>query len=131
VKRKVVLDSFALLAYLENERGAEKVKRHLAAKDAEILINDINLGEVYYIIARERSIEDADHFMEVVFPSLPVARVENGLQEVIDAARIKAEHALSYADCFAVATARTHGALLVTGDPEFKKVQGLIELDFI
>jgi len=71
VKRKIVLDSFALLAYLQNERGAGKVKRLLAAEGSRALINDINLGEVYYIIGRERKIEDADYFLEVIFPSLP------------------------------------------------------------
>ena len=131
MKRKIVLDSFALLAYLQNERGAGKVKRLLAAEGSRALINDINLGEVYYIIGRERKIEDADYFLEVIFPSLPITRLSNGLQQVIDAARLKAKYALSYADCFSVATALAQGAPLVTGDPEFRKVRDLIELEFI
>jgi ribonuclease VapC len=42
---------------------------------------------------------------------------------VLDAARLKSEHAISYADCFAAATAIKEGASIVTGDPEFKKVE--------
>ena len=68
---------------------------------------------------------------KVIFPSLPITRLSNGLQQVIDAARLKAKYALSYADCFSVATALEQEAPLVTGDPEFRKVRDLIELEFI
>ena len=38
------------------------------------------------------------------------------------AAAIKAEARLSYADCFAIATAERHGAPLLTGDPEILRL---------
>jgi len=131
MKKKTVLDSFALLVFLGNESGCEKIKALLTAEDSEVFINDINLGETYCILARERGDEQADYFLEVIFPALPIIHLANGLREVIDAARVMAKYALSYADCFGIATARSQGASLVTGDPEFKKVQDLIELDFI
>jgi hypothetical protein len=37
---------------------------------------------------------------------------------VMAAALLKAKHAMSYADAFAVATARAERGILVTGDPE-------------
>ncbi len=37
---------------------------------------------------------------------------------VLEAAAIKARHALAYADAFAIATALSHRASLLTGDPE-------------
>jgi ribonuclease VapC len=131
VKKKVVLDSFALLTYLKKESGFEKVKRLLADEDVHNLINDINIGEVYYIIARERGSAQADDFADMILPSLPIILVTNALPEVIEAARIKAKFSLSYADCFAVATAYREKAPLITGDPEFKKVQDIIEIDWI
>jgi len=36
----------------------------------------------------------------------------------LEAAAIKADHRLAYADAFALATAMAHGAMLYTGDPE-------------
>ena len=36
----------------------------------------------------------------------------------LEAARLKANHAVAYADTFALATAIAHGATLLTGDPE-------------
>lgn len=131
MKKKSVLDSFALLAYLKKEKGFDKVKRLLASEGPQVFINDINLGEVYYIIARERGADKADYFISVIFPSLPINHVSNSLQEVIEAARIKAKYSLSYADCFAVATARRESAPLITGDPEFKKVQDIIKIDWL
>jgi ribonuclease VapC len=131
VKKKVGLDSFALLAYLGKESGFEKVKQLLADEDTHLLMNDINVGEVYYIIARERGFMQADNFVDVILPSLPISLVGNSLQEVIEAARIKATYPLAYADCFAVATASREKARLITGDPEFRKAQEIIEIDWL
>ena len=55
MKTKRVFDSFALLAYLKKEARFEKVKNLLSEKDPQIFINDINVGEVYYILAIERA----------------------------------------------------------------------------
>lgn len=131
MKKKIVLDSFALLAYLKKEDGFEKVKRLLSDNDVHALINDINVGETYYIIARERGLDQADYFIDVIMPSMPITSVANELQEVIEAARIKAKYSLSYADCFAAATSYRERAPLITGDPEFKKVQDIIEIEWL
>jgi len=131
VKEKIVLDSFALLAYLGKECGFERVRRLLAAEDVQLLMNDINVGEAYYIVARERDMTQADELVDAILPSLPIILVTNSLQEVIEASRIKAVYPLAYADCFAVATASRENARLITGDPEFKKVQGIIDIDWL
>lgn len=44
------------------------------------------------------------------------------------AARIKAAHPLAYADAHAIAAALTHGATLVTGDPEIRHVRDRLDL---
>jgi ribonuclease VapC len=131
VKKKVVLDSFALLAYLGNEAGCEKVKHLLADNGIQLLMNEINVGESYCIIARERGLAQADEFIEGILPSLPIILVANSLPEVIEAARVKAEYPLAYADCLVVATACREKAPVMTGDPEFKKVQGIIDMDWL
>ena len=50
---------------------------------------------------------------------------------VYKAAELKAEYPISYADCFALACALEHSAILVTGDPEFKKVFHLVGIQWI
>jgi len=38
---------------------------------------------------------------------------------------------MSYADAFAVATARRENAAIVTGDPQFAKVEHLVHIDWL
>ncbi len=52
-------------------------------------------------------------------------------QALSEASKIKARYPISYADCFAVATALRENATIVTGDPEFKTVQKLVEIDWL
>jgi predicted nucleic acid-binding protein len=132
-KRARLLDSHALLAFLERERGSESVKAALKAARAtgiHLLMNDINVGEVYYTIARERSDESARSFLAHL-ERLPIRTVPNSLSDVLEAARIKARFAVSYADAFAVATAIREKAAVMTGDPEFKAVEGLVAIEWL
>ncbi|HUT08524.1 MAG TPA: type II toxin-antitoxin system VapC family toxin [Candidatus Latescibacteria bacterium] len=131
MKKKSVLDAYALLAYLKKEGGHARVLKLMESGDSDLFINSINVGEVFYIIARARGIQAADYFLTVILPSLPVTMLDNSLEDVIDAARLKAVHALSYADCFAAATAIREQVPLVTGDPEFKKLGQAVALDWI
>lgn len=130
MKPKRVLDSFAVLAYLQGEPGHEAVVSALA-EAGRALMNEINVGEVYYILARARGKAQADYFLGTILPQLPIHIVGNSLADVVAAARIKAEHPLAYADCFAVVTAQKENARLLTGDPEFKSVASLITIEWI
>ncbi len=134
MKRRKLLDSFAVLAYLNNEKGAQAVLDTLAKAQesgTSVLMNEVNVGEVYYILHRKRGSEKADFFIETVLPSLPIEMVANNLDNVLSAARIKAEYPLSYADCFAAATACKFNAVILTGDPEFKSIEHFVEIEWI
>jgi predicted nucleic acid-binding protein len=111
----VVLDSWAVIRYLEDSHPAAG---HVAALlDAERpVMSWISLGEVFYVIRRAAGEEAAASTIRdlrgVVAAELP------GEPRIIEAARIKAEHPMAYADAFAAATAVAHDATLWTGDPE-------------
>lgn len=130
MKKKRLLDSFAILAYLKKENNYEKVVKVLSSDSGggSVIMNEINVGECYYIIAGARGREDADYFVNTVLPNLPVKVISNSLKDIIEASKIKAEYPLSYADCFAVATAVREKAVILTGDPEFKKVRHLADI---
>jgi predicted nucleic acid-binding protein len=133
VKKPSVLDSFALIAFLGRERGFEKVRALLhdvQASDSSLLMNEINVGEVYYLTAKERSLDTAERFLHVL-ETLPIQVVANTFPQVLDAARLKAQFPVSYADAFAVATAIRANATLVTGDPEFRSVSHLVEIHWV
>jgi len=131
VKKKSLLDSFALLAYLKQEDGYEKVKSLLLSDETPLLMNDINIGETFYILAKERGLEKAEYFLTVILPTLPIDNTKNTLQEVIQAAKIKARYPISYADCFAVATALEKRATIITGDPDFKHVEKIVSVEWL
>lgn len=133
MKKKRLLDSFAMIAYLKKEDNYKKIAEILSLnpKERSIVMNEINVGESYYIIARERDIEQADYFIETILPNLPIQIISNAFEHIIEASRIKAKYPISYADCFAVATAIRENAVIVTGDPEFKRVENLVEIDWL
>ena len=134
MKKKRLLDSFAILVYLNKEKGFQKVRDMLAEaqKSGEfILMNEVNVGEVYYILFRKRGQKQADYFLETILAALPITIITNTFNDVIDAAKIKAEYPLSFADCFAAALARKHDASIVTGDPEFKKIEHLVTVEWL
>ncbi len=131
MKKIRLLDSFAILAYLKKENNYLRVKELLSTPDIPVLMNDINVGETYYILAKNRGKEQADIFLTVMLPSLPIIVRSNLFEHVIEASRIKANHTLSFANCFAVATALRESAIIVTGDPEFKAVLKLVEIEWL
>lgn len=132
-KKKSLLDSFALLAFLNREHGFERV-RHLLrtarASGESLLMNDVNIGEVYYLTAQRRSREKAEKFLRSL-ESLPIQPVSNSFDDVLEAARIKTWAPISYADAFAVASAIRRNARVVTGDPEFQAVAHVVEIDWL
>jgi ribonuclease VapC len=134
VKKPKLLDSYAVLAYLNGEEGAGKVRQALEeARDAQeaLLLTEVNAGEVYYILSRKRGMDKADYFLETILPGLPIRLVSTDFSLVTEAARLKASHPLSYADCFAVAAAVRAGAVVLTGDPEFGSVAEIITIEWL
>lgn len=131
MKRKSLIDSYALLAYLKQENNYRKVENLLSSKETQPLMNDINLGETFYILARERGLDKAEYFINAILPNLPIIKIGNAFAEVIQAAKIRAQYPISYADCFAVATAIREKAVIITGDPNFKHVEKIVEIDWL
>lgn len=131
MKKRSLLDSFALLAYLKQEDNYEIVKNLLSSKKNQTLMNEINIGETFYVLARERGLEMAEYFINVILPNLPIANIGNTFRDVIHAATIKAQYPISYADSFAVATAIRENAIIVTGDPDFKHVEKIVKIEWL
>ena len=120
-----VLDSFAVIAYLEGEPGADQVGdliRKARDRDEKLLLSLINWGEVYYITKRAGGQDVADRAL-VQLDTLPIDVIFPDREVTRSAADMKATRKLSYADCFAAALAKVRNAELVTGDKEFKVVQ--------
>jgi ribonuclease VapC len=131
--KKIVFDSHAILKWTQMESGYKKVKSLLkACQDGALagFISQINLGEVYYKSIRAVGIERARQFLDN-FERLPITILVPDRNLIWKAAEIKAEFSISYADCFAVATAMGLDAKIVTGDPDFKKTTQLVAVEWV
>ena len=93
-------------------------------------MNQINLGEVYYKAIRTVGIDNAKIFLEN-FLRLPINIILPDGELIWKASEIKAEYPISYADCFAAATALKYKATILTGDPEFKKLGAIISVEWL
>ena len=90
----------------------------------------VNAGEVWYIIAREASVGDADASIKQV-RDLGVKFVDADWELAKGAAYFKSKNKMSFADGFAVALARKVKAHLVTGDREFKQLEREITITWL
>ena len=130
-----VLDSWILLEWLKDRPPAalmETLWARARAGRTRLVINVVNLGEVFYLTAKARNLEAAELVLaELQESPLEVKPASDSL--VLEAARLKARFPISYADAFAVAMAARERAPLVTGDPDLKilAAQGLVELEWV
>ena len=128
-----VLDSYALLAYLEDEPGSEGVSQLLEAASrgkCRLYMSIVNLGEVMYIVERERGLPKAQETLARI-DELPIEIVDADRNLTLAAAHLKTQWSIAYADCFAAALSQVKGAPLVTGDPEFGKVGSALQLEWL
>jgi predicted nucleic acid-binding protein len=92
----------------------------------------INLGEVYYRIAKQEDVPAAERARSWIGSlNIRFARVPWSI--IYAASGLKAVYPLSYADCFAAALAQQLDARVVTGDPEFERIEreGVVAVEWL
>jgi len=128
-----VLDSFALLAFFQDEPGADAVSDLLlrARKgDARLAITVVNLAEMVYRTLREHGIARAQEVLARIEEyGIEVVEVDRDL--ALAAAHLKGSYRIAYADCLAAALAQRLDATIVTGDPDFAQVEGLVRVQWL
>ena len=125
-----VLDSYGVIAFFENERGADLVAeeiKHARDREKTLLLSVVNWGEVYYTVLRAAGKPAAEEAMKTL-DTLPIEVVPVDRELTRLAAEFKATRKMSYADCFAAALAKLRKADLITGDKEFKEVEGEVKI---
>ena len=131
--KALVLDSWAVLAYLGDEASGQEVADLITSAHENripMYMSIVNAGEVWYILAREISETKADSAVtdltglgiELIGVDWPITRI---------AGTFKARYRMSYADCFAAALAKDRKSELVTGDKEFKQVEGEVNIRWL
>lgn len=131
--KQYVLDSYALIAFFENEEGAQRVEeilKEMAAGKIKGYLCIVNWGEIYYITLREQGCEAAETVIRQI-RKFPLHLVDVDRTLTYQAAKLKGKYPLAYADCFAASLAMKLKATLVTGDPEFIKLHDVLTIDWI
>ena len=122
-----------MLAYFQDEPAAAHVEQLLgqAAKGkCHLFLSIINLGELLYILERRGGASKAQEALALI-QQLPIEILPADEQAVFSAAHIKASHAVSYADAFAVAAAIQKNAGILTSDPEFKGLEQIVKVEWL
>lgn len=128
-----VLDTSAVLAFLADEPGAERVAELLQAAPPDagaeplasrVLLPFMALMEVDYLTRRRIGPAEARRVLQLV-RSWPATIVESDVRWRHEAARIKSTSSLSVADAWICSLALLHDAALVHKDPEYDDVEGL------
>lgn len=131
--KPAVLDSYAVICYLEQEDGAAEISElfsQCVTDDKPAFFCVVNWGEVLYHAYRVGG-EITAQRIENAMRSLPLVMVDVDQELTRIAAKIKAHNKMSYADCFAAALAVRKRAELYTGDPEFAQVEKEVHIKWL
>ena len=131
--KKMVLDSFAVIAYFQKEHHSLRVVEFLRIakkQECSLMMSLVNWGEFYYIIARSHGKAHADQCL-LLMEQLPIHLEGVSKELVLRASNLKAKYPISYGDCFAIALAQKEECPVLTGDPEFKKVSNEVEVTWL
>jgi uncharacterized protein len=129
-----VLDSSAIIRYVDDEPGAERVEEILsscAALQSETCISAIQWGETAANFRKRFGPVREKHIMSCVLPSEAAIVPVTG-QRAVHAAALRVDHLIPYADAFAVDLAMdSPSCVLVTADYDFKAAEKLIQIEFL
>jgi predicted nucleic acid-binding protein len=123
-KEIYILDTTALLAYIEDEEGAEFVESILGRAEndeVDVFIAFVSVTEVFYITLQERSEAVALERIRLI-QSLMVGIVESDKEFNVRAGRLKAKNRISLADAYVAALSLERQGILVHKDPEFERL---------
>ncbi len=101
----LVLDAWAIMAWLKGQQpAAERVRVLLDAAERhqgerKLVMNIINLGEVFYLSVRARDLAYGERVLENLRSRIATASASD--EVVMSASKLKARYAISYADAFA------------------------------
>jgi predicted nucleic acid-binding protein len=127
--KAAVLDSYALISYLDREEGYKEVAKlfeECVAKNREVFVCIVNWGEVIYHALRVGG-DKGGQLAEDAMRALPIQLVEANKDLTLQTARLKAVNKMSYGDCYAAALAIKKKCEIATGDKEFKQVEGSVK----
>jgi predicted nucleic acid-binding protein len=123
----LLLDTSAVLAFIEDEAGADRVEAALRLENT--LVPWPVLLEAHSVILWDEGQAEADRCTALLL-QLGVTIIW-GMDEstMLTAARIKGRHRVSFADALIAAFALRSGAVLLHKDPEYESLAGVLPME--
>ena len=121
----VLIDSWAWIEYWKGGQLAKEAARYLES-DEEAVVSTINIAEVYFWVSRYYDQNTADEKLRTIEKRSHVIPVDRTVAK--EAAKIRLTEKLALADSLVLATARSTGARVVTGDPELRHIEDVVFL---
>jgi len=119
MKKSYILDACALIAAIKQETGAlvvAELYEKAANGEINLIINKVNLLEVYYGFRREHGKAYAGTILQSVLNSA-VEVSDISIDVLIEAGRLKSDYRrMSLADAIALAETHTRDGYIVTAD---------------
>ena len=129
-----ILDSSAVLRYIDNEAGAERMSaifRACVTGKAAMWISALQWGEVAGGLRKRLGDVSATRVIDSMMP-VDLEVIPATADCAIRAARLRLDRKISYADCFALDLAVGNPAhVLVTADYDFKPAADLARIEFL
>lgn len=128
--KEYILDANAVIRYLQvgNASGGEKVRRIFEEAErgqASLFMSVVNMGEVLYILMKFLGDQAAMKHIKTLQHAIVMVHVDT--VHAIQAATLKHQYKLGYADSYAAALALQRKATLVSADGSFQKLGKLIK----
>ena len=127
MSKKFLLDTSALLAFIEDEEGADRVEE--VFEDEKALLPWPVLLEVYYVTLQERGQAEADHRYALIKQLRAEILWDMNEPIILTAGHIKTTHHVSLAAAMIAAFAIRQGAVLIHKDPEFEALATLLPME--
>jgi len=92
-------------------------------------VTAVNAGEIVYGVERHLGAQASHEALDSIQKWMEVVPVD--LELALRAGWLKLRGGISYADCFAAALAHRDGAPLITGNPEFRRVEDVVRIAWL
>lgn len=129
-----VLDSSAVIRFIDHEAGAERVKAIIqmgSRGSSETRISAIQWGEIAGVMRKRLGAQEQERVLQRLL-QIDLRVVPASAERAVRAAELRIDRKIAYADAFAVELALdSPDHVLVTADYDFKAVADLARIEFL